>query len=75
MMIVRTLAIAAFALVVLAGATEPAGSSVSSAGCGPAVTIRDPILRASFTHFDRNQTSAAARLCASYRNEMGRADF
>lgn len=65
----RLLTIAASAALTLAAATLPAGSSVSVAtDCGPTVVIRDPVLRASFAHFERNQTSVATRLCAAYRN-------
>lgn len=66
----RILAVSTFAALVLAGASAPAGSSVATAGCGPAVVIHDPVLRETFAHFDRNQTSTSARLCAAYRNEM-----
>lgn len=68
----RTLGVAAFAMLVLAAAADPAGSSANSSGCGPATVIRDPVLRASFAHFDRNQTSVATRLCADFRNDMDR---
>lgn len=64
----RTLSLSAVALFALA-MVAPAGSSVTGNGaCGPALDIRDPGLRASFVQFDANQSSAAARVCAFYRN-------
>ena len=59
------LTVAAFG--VLATAHQPAGSSVSQT-CGPQVEIQDPELRASFERFEAGQSSAAAKVCALYRN-------
>ena len=60
----RTVALAAIALVGLAFAV-PAGSS-NNGSCGPAVDIRDPGLKASFARFDANQSASAAKICAFY---------
>lgn len=67
----RTVSFALIATLALAAATVPAGSSSTPHfGCGPRVEIRDPGLRASFARFDRDQSAAAASICAIYRNDM-----
>ena len=67
MTLFRTIALAAFAALVIAGGTGPAGSS-ATASCGPIVQIMDPGLRASFAKFEAQQSAAASKVCASYRN-------
>jgi hypothetical protein len=37
--------------------------------CGPAITVQDPDLRAAFARFDRNQSAAAQKVCAIYREQ------
>jgi hypothetical protein len=64
----RTIAFVAFAAVVIAAVTGPAGSSVTTGTCGPSVEIRDPGLRASFAKFDATQSPTASKACALYRN-------
>jgi hypothetical protein len=65
----RTIAFTAFAALVVAGLTGPAGSSATGTGaCGLSVEIRDPGLRASFAKFDATQSAGAAKVCALYRN-------
>jgi hypothetical protein len=66
-MTLRAIALAAFAALVIAGITGPAGSS-ATASCGAIVQIKDPGLRASFEKFEAQQSPAASRICASYRN-------
>ena len=67
MTLTRAVAFAAFAALVIAGVTGPAGSSASGV-CGAITQIRDPGLRASFAKFEAQQSVAATRICASYRN-------
>lgn len=65
----RAIAFSAFAALIIAAVTGPAGSSVTGNGkCGPAIDVLDPGLRASFARFDATQTETAARVCALYRN-------
>jgi len=64
----RTIAFVAFAATVVAGVTGPAGSSVTTGNCGPAIEIRDPGLRASFAKFDTTQSPSATKVCALFRN-------
>jgi hypothetical protein len=47
--------------------TGPAGSSASGS-CGAITQIQDPGLRASFAKFEAQQSAAASKICASYRN-------
>ena len=63
----RIIALSAFAALVIAGVTGPAGSS-ATASCGAIVQIKDPGLRASFAKFEAQQSAAASKVCASYRN-------
>jgi hypothetical protein len=62
------------ALVVIGSLPAPADNGrgeTHAAGCGPAASyITDPVLRETFAHFDRAQSSAAAKVCAIYRNDM-----
>jgi hypothetical protein len=67
MTLTRAIAFAAFAALVIAGVTGPAGSS-SSGACGAITQIRDPGLRTSFVKFEAQQSAAATRICASFRN-------
>jgi hypothetical protein len=67
MTLTRAIAFAAFAALVIAGVTNPAGSSASGA-CGAITQIRDPGLRASFSKFEAQQSAGANKICASYRN-------
>lgn len=67
MTLTRAIALAAFAAMVIAGVTGPAGSE-SAPGCGTLVQIRDPGLRASFVKFEATQSTTASKICAAYRN-------
>jgi len=67
MTLFRSIALAAFAAMVIA-VTGPAGSASSPACGGAIVQIKDPGLRASFEKFEATQSAAAAKICASYRN-------
>jgi hypothetical protein len=67
MTLFRAIAFAAFAALLIAGVTGPAGSS-ATASCGPIVEIKDPGLRASFAKFEAQQSVAASKICAAYRN-------
>jgi hypothetical protein len=60
----RIIALSAFAALVIASVTGPAGSSATSA-CGPIVAIKDPGLRASFAKFEAQQSPTASKICAS----------
>jgi hypothetical protein len=63
----RAIALAAVAAFLIAFVTIPAGSSATPT-CGPIAQIRDPGLRASFAKFEVQQSLAASRACAFYRN-------
>jgi hypothetical protein len=67
MTLTRAIVFAAFAALLIAGVTGPAGSSASGS-CGAITQIRDPGLRASFAKFEAQQSAAATKNCASYRN-------
>ena len=67
MTLFRSIALAAFAALVIAAVTGPAGSSATSA-CGAITQIQDPGLRASFVKFEAQQSAAASTVCATYRN-------
>jgi hypothetical protein len=67
----RLLAFAAI-LSTLATVSAPAGPQAAT-GCGLAIHIHDPDLRARFEAFDRTQSAAAAKACAYYRNDMAAA--
>jgi hypothetical protein len=63
----RAIALAAVAAFVIAFVTAPAGSSASPT-CGSIAQIKDPGLRASFAKFEAQQSAAASKACAFYRN-------
>jgi hypothetical protein len=67
MTVFRAIALAAFAAIVIAAVTGPAGSSATSA-CGAIVQIKDHGLRASFAKFEAQQSATASKVCAAYRN-------
>ena len=67
MTLTRAIVFAAFAALLIAGVTGPAGSS-ATATCGAITQIQDPGLRASFARFEAQQSPAAAKACAFYRN-------
>ena len=63
-----SISLAAFAALVIASVTGPAGSSATAA-CGGAISkIMDPGLRASFEKFEAQQSGTAAKICATFRN-------
>ena len=64
----RIIALSAFAALIIASVTGPAGSSATQACGGAIVKILDPGLRASFEKFEATQSATAAKICASYRN-------
>ena len=68
MTVFRASALAAFAAIVIAAVTGPAGSSATSACGGAIVQIKDPGLRASFEKFEAQQSTTAAKACAAFRN-------
>jgi hypothetical protein len=68
MTLTRAIALAAFAAFVIASVTAPAGSSATAACGGAIAKIMDPGLRASFETFEAQQSDAATKICASYRN-------
>jgi hypothetical protein len=63
----RAIALAAFTAFIIAFVTAPAGSSATPT-CGPIAQIKDPGLRASFARFEAQQSAAASKACAFYRN-------
>jgi len=63
----RAIALSAIAAFLIAFVTAPAGSSASPT-CGPITQIKDPGLRASFAKFEAQQSAAASKACAFYRN-------
>jgi len=63
----RAIALSAVAAFIIAFVTAPAGSSASPT-CGPIAQIKDPGLRLSFAKFEAQQSGAASRACAFYRN-------
>jgi hypothetical protein len=65
---IRIVAFAAVAALVIASVTGPAGSAATEACGGAIVQIKDPGLRASFEKFEAQQSTAAAKICASFRN-------
>jgi hypothetical protein len=67
MTLTRAIAFAAFAALIIAAVTGPAGSS-ATASCGAITQIRDPGLRASFVKFEAQQSTTASKVCASFRN-------
>ena len=67
MTVFRAIALAAFAALVIASVSGPAGSS-ATASCGQIAQIRDPGIRASFAKFEAQQSQAASKVCASFSN-------
>ena len=63
----RAIALAAVAAFLFAFVTLPAGSSATPT-CGPIAQIKDPGMRASFAKFEAQQSAAASKACAFYRN-------
>jgi len=63
----RAIALSAVAAFIIAFVTAPAGSSASPT-CGAIAQIRDPGLRVSFAKFEAQQSAAASRACAFFRN-------
>ena len=60
------LALAAVVAVTVAGAVETRAERAAT--CGLAIHVQDPDLRASLVRFDRHQSAAARKACASYRD-------
>jgi hypothetical protein len=66
---IRTaVALAAVAALAIAYVTGPADSAATPACGGAIVKIMDPGLRASFEKFEAQQSSAAAKVCETFRN-------
>ena len=63
----RFFVLPAIALTVLAMLHAPADGG-RAGGCGPAVKIADPDIRASFAAFERSQSRAASDICAVHAN-------
>ena len=64
----RIFLLALLPILAMTAETAPAGSETGSCG----VRAVDPGLRAAFERFDRNQSAAAARICALYLNSAAR---
>jgi hypothetical protein len=64
----RIIALSAFAAIIIAAVTGPAGSTATQACGGAIVKIMDPGLRASFEKFEATQSATAAKICATFRN-------
>jgi hypothetical protein len=63
---VPMLALAAVAAVTVIGAVETRAERAAT--CGLAIHVQDPDLRASLVRFDRQQSAAARKACAIYRD-------
>ena len=63
---VPMLAVLAVTAVIVVGAVETRAERAVT--CGLAIHVQDPDLRASLVRFDRHQSAAARKLCASYRD-------
>jgi hypothetical protein len=63
---VPMLAVAAVAAVVVIGAVETRAERAAT--CGLTIQVQDPDLRASLVRFDRHQSAAARKVCASHRD-------
>ena len=61
-------ALAVIAGIAAAGAVE--SRSERAATCGLAITVHDPDVRASLVRFDREQSPAARKVCALYRDRQ-----
>lgn len=67
----RYFVLPAIALTVLAMLHAPAnGGRSAQSGCGPAVRIADPGIRASFAAIAWRQSQAAADICAVHANNL-----
>lgn len=64
----RIITLSAFAALIIAVVTGPAGSAATQACGGAIVKIMDPGLRASFEKFEATQSPTAAKICATFRN-------
>jgi len=67
----RFFVLPAIALSVLAMLYAPANGG-HAGGCGPAVRIADPGIRASFAKMERRQSKAAHKACALHANNSVR---
>ena len=65
-LVVPLLARAAVAAVTFVGAVETRAERAAT--CGLAIHVQDPDLRASLVRFDRHQSAAARKVCASSRD-------
>jgi hypothetical protein len=64
----RLLAFAAI-LSALSAIPAPAGGATGpTETCGLPIAIQDPDIRAAFARFEQNQSPAAAKACAYFRN-------
>ena len=63
---VLMLTLAAVGAITVVGAVETRAERAVT--CGLAIHVQDPDLRASLVRFDRQQSAAARKLCASYRD-------
>ena len=63
---VAILAVVAVATVAVVGAVETRAERAVT--CGLAIHVQDPDLRASLVRFDRHQSAAARKVCASSRD-------
>jgi hypothetical protein len=68
MTMLRTITLAAVAAFLIAYVTSPAGSAATPACGGAIIHIKDPGLRATFETFEAQQSNAAAKACATFRN-------
>ena len=67
----RSLAVAMLAITAVAGVTVVSAVETRAeraVTCGLAIHVQDPDLRASLVRFDRHQSAAARKVCASYRD-------
>jgi hypothetical protein len=64
------LAFVAILSVVAAAAAPTGGAGGTVQTCGLAIAIQDPDIRAAFARFARNQSSGAAKACASARTAV-----
>ncbi len=67
-MIRTAIALAAVAAFAMAYVTGPADSAATPACGGAIAKIMDPGLRASFEAFEAQQSAAASKVCATFRN-------
>lgn len=66
----RFFVLPAAVLAVLAMLYVPADGGHARGMCGPAVTIADPGIRASFAAAQRRQSAAASEICAVHANNL-----